>query len=169
MVGDPLDSTEMSMRTERDDDAAGGSFATYRVCGIRIAAVSSDAAANRIIGAAVDGVALQVHLCNSYTLSLVDRDSNLRMALGVSDLNLPDGWPVARLGRRVGAAAVVRGPTLLGDVIKLGRGAPVRHYLYGGAAGVAEKMAEKITDFEPTAEIVGMESPPYHDPSDEEL
>ncbi|MGA8248665.1 MAG: hypothetical protein WB797_17285, partial [Nocardioides sp.] len=75
---------------------------TYDVCRIPIADLDTTAAAMRIVQSAASGTSYQVHLCNAYTLSLVDRDPRLREALLASDLNLADGTPVAWLGRRQG-------------------------------------------------------------------
>jgi N-acetylglucosaminyldiphosphoundecaprenol N-acetyl-beta-D-mannosaminyltransferase len=71
----------------------------YGVCGVPIADVDTLAAAELIVEHAVAGTSYQVHLCNAFTLSLVDRDSRLRNALAASNLNLPDGTPVAWMGR----------------------------------------------------------------------
>ena len=75
---------------------------TYPVCRIPIADLDTTAAAARIVQAAASGTSYEVHLCNAYTLSLVDRDPLLRDALLASHLNLADGTPVAWLGRSPG-------------------------------------------------------------------
>jgi len=62
----------------------------YDVCGISIAAVSPPQAAAVLVAAAQQSVSVQVHLCNVYTLSLVEQDQELRSALRCADLNLPD-------------------------------------------------------------------------------
>ena len=75
---------------------------TYTVCSVPIAAVDATGAATRIVRDAVEGRSCQVHLCNAYTLSLVDQDIELRAALTAAQLNLADGAPVALMGRRQG-------------------------------------------------------------------
>jgi len=79
------------------------SVPVYDVCGIDIAAVSPPRAAAVLVAAAQQPGSVQVHLCNAYTLSLVEQDQELRSALHCADLNLPDGAPVAWLGWRRGA------------------------------------------------------------------
>jgi hypothetical protein len=54
---------------------------TYQVCRVPIADVDTTAAAWHIVRAAASGTSYEVHLCNAYTLSLVDRDPLLRDAL----------------------------------------------------------------------------------------
>jgi len=147
----------------------GTAVPTGRVCGVDIAAVTLDEAAAAIIDAAVRRVSLQVHLCNAYTLSLVDQDDELRRALEVSDLNLPDGTPVAWLLRRAGAEGPVRGPDLVPTVVERGIAKGVRHYFWGGAPEVAARAAARLQESVPGALIAGCESPPFRDLTDHEL
>src|SRR5436305_879974 len=93
----------------------------YDVVGVPIAAVDAEVAAIAIVDAARAGGAHQVHLCNAYTLSLVDDDPRLRTALLHADLNLADGAPVAWFGRRLGMSGPVRGPSLVKAVCREGR------------------------------------------------
>jgi N-acetylglucosaminyldiphosphoundecaprenol N-acetyl-beta-D-mannosaminyltransferase len=109
---------------------------------------------------AVAGTTLQVHLCNAYTLSLVDLDPTLRMALLEADLNLADGTPVAWLGRQSGMTGPVRGTRLVGEVAAQGNGL-VHHYLYGGKESVAERMAEGLRRAVPGISVVGTSTPPF--------
>jgi N-acetylglucosaminyldiphosphoundecaprenol N-acetyl-beta-D-mannosaminyltransferase len=142
---------------------------TYDVCGVAIAALRPTSAAATVIAAARTGASYEVHLCNAYTLSLVGRDRPLAEALGRADLNLPDGTPVAWLGRRRGTAGPVRGPSLVGDVAALGVQSGVRHYFYGGADGVADLVATRLAEHAPGLAVAGTETPPYTDLTDLEL
>ncbi|WP_425474863.1 WecB/TagA/CpsF family glycosyltransferase [Nocardioides cheoyonin] len=112
---------------------------------------------------------LEVHLCNAYTLSLVDGDDELRASLQRAHLNLPDGTPVAWLGRSAGTTGPVRGPGLVGDVAKLGVPAGLRHYYFGGKEGVAARMAERLAEHAPGLQVAGTECPPFHALTDEDL
>lgn len=136
---------------------------TYRVCGVPIAALAPAEAADLIVAAALARRRVEVHLCNAYTLSLVDSDPMLRFALLAADLNLPDGTPVARLGRKFGTTGPVRGPALVVDVVRAGVPAGVGHYLYGGWSGVADAMAATLLEKAPGAVIAATETPPYGD------
>ena len=104
-------------------------FRTYPVCRVPIADLDTTAAAARIVQAAAAGISYEVHLCNAYTLSLVDRDPLLRMALAASHMNLADGTPVAWLGRSQGEPGPVRGPGLVGAVAALGLGVALAQQL----------------------------------------
>lgn len=141
----------------------------YDVAGIPISAMPSDAAAATIVEAGQRRLPLEVHLCNAYTLSLVDRDPELREALVRAHLNLPDGTPVAWLGRRHGVRRPVRGPALVSAVAERGIAQGIGHYFFGGAPGVADEMASRLQANIPGLKVVGVESPPYQVLSDEEL
>ena len=145
-----------------------GEIRTYSVCRVPIADLDTATAASHIMKAAVTGTSYEVHLCNAYTLSLVDSDQALRQALLDGHLNLADGTPVAWLGRTTGDPGPVRGPGLVGAVAALGRG-EMRHYLYGGKEGVADGMAEGLRDTYPGVDIVGTETPPFTELSDQDL
>jgi N-acetylglucosaminyldiphosphoundecaprenol N-acetyl-beta-D-mannosaminyltransferase len=142
--------------------------ATYLVCSVPITVLNASGAADRIVRDSVEGRSCQVHLCNAFTLSLVDRDDELRTALTRADLNLADGVPVALMGRRLGMKGPVRGSELVGQVAVKGSG-ELRHYLYGGKETVAEKMADGLRRQVPGVNIVGTESPPFIPITDEHL
>jgi N-acetylglucosaminyldiphosphoundecaprenol N-acetyl-beta-D-mannosaminyltransferase len=144
------------------------SVPTYAVCSVPIAAVDAATAAARIVSDAVARVPCEVHLCNAFTLSLVDDDEQMRTALLAADLNLADGSPVAYLGRRHGLGRPVRGTELVGEVARQG-GADVRHYLYGGKEGVADLMAAELARVVPAATVVGTECPPFRPLTDDDL
>ena len=133
---------------------------TYDVCSVEITATDAARAAARIVDDAVARRACQVHLCNAFTLSLVDNDQQLRAALHDADLNLADGTPVAWMGRHLGMEGPVRGAELVGEVARRGNG-QVHHYFYGGKEGVAEEMANVLSRTVPGISVVGTETPPF--------
>ena len=141
---------------------------TYAVCSVAIAAVDATGAATRIVRDAVEERSCQVHLCNAFTLSLVDQDVELRAALTAAQLNLADGAPVALMGRRQGMTGPVRGSELVDKVATMGS-THVRHYLYGGKEGVAELMADELRRQVRGLEVSGTESPPFTPITDEHL
>lgn len=142
---------------------------TFRVCGVDIAAVSPREAAELVVDHAERRAPLEVHLCNSFTLSLVDGDARLRETLDRADLNLCDGTPLSWFGRRQGMRGPVRGPGLVGDVARLGVDRGVRHYLWGGNVGVADDMAEGLARHAPGIDVAGTDCPPFRVPTVEDL
>lgn len=134
---------------------------TYQACGVDIAALDGPSAAAVLVERSRRGAGCEVHLCNAYTLSLVASDPELRSALGRAHLNLPDGAPVAWLGRHRGTVGPVRGPELMRRVLQGGVPHGVRHYLLGGAPGVAGRLRRVVEHDYPGVLVVGEQSPPF--------
>ncbi len=141
---------------------------TFPVCSVPIAALDAGEAAAHIVADALTRTPCQVHLCNAYTLSLVDQDERMRAALLDAQLNLADGTPVAWLGRRSGMTGPVRGADLVGKVARLGS-TSLAHYLYGGKPGIAEQMAARLAEVVPGISVVGAEAPPFTQITDEDV
>lgn len=141
------------------------SWPTYLVSGVDIAALSPQRATQLIATRRVR----EVHLCTTHTLSEVDRDPMLRSALALADLNLPDGAPIAWLGRGSGVRTVVRGSELVLDVMRAGNAHGLSHYLYGGAPGIAIRMKDCLERKLPGVKVVGSECPPYRELDDDEV
>lgn len=150
-------------------DGSAGRYAQYSVLGTQVAALRTSQAVTEILTAARDRRPLQVHLCNSYTLSLAGRDRRLRSSLDEADLNLPDGAPVAWLGGRLGVRGPVRGLDLFRHTVEAGRASGTGHYLYGGAPGVAEKMRARMERDYPGVRVTGCECPPYRTLDDDDF
>ena len=136
-------------------------------CTVRIDAVSQQEAVNRVVEWP-SGIV--VHLCNSYTLALARRDRAYAQMLNEADLNLPDGTPLAWLGKRNGIPGferATRGPDLMRQALIQGRARGRRHFLYGSTPEVLELLQKQIEQFAPGAVIAGAESPPFGDQSEE--
>lgn len=97
-----------------------------------------------------------------------DNPSFLR-ALNDADLVVPDGMPLVWLARRNGFALERRvyGPELMETFLRQ-TGDRYRHFLYGGAPGVAEKLAERMRS-EFANNVVGTLTPPFRKLSEEEM
>jgi len=154
---------------KRQDIVTDARLPTYRVCGIPIAAATLAQATEAVVSAASSRRQLQVHLCNVFTLSSVAQDLRLSRALKSGDLNLPDGTPVAWLGKRRGIRKPTRGPELLPAVIKLGSRLRLRHYFYGGHEGVADELASWMAVLEPELRVAGTQTPPFRDLEDKDV
>jgi N-acetylglucosaminyldiphosphoundecaprenol N-acetyl-beta-D-mannosaminyltransferase len=89
-------------------------------------------------------------------------DPQLRAALDSATLVVPDGMPLVWLGRKHGFTLPRRvyGPELM---LRFWQEAPTtyRHFLYGGAPGVADALASKFAAQFPPQQIVGTFSPPF--------
>src|ERR1700720_425575 len=82
-------------------------------------------------------------------------DPQLRAALASASLVVPDGMPLVWLGRRHGfhLPRRVYGPELMFRFWHVTTSALYRHFLYGGAPGIADALAQKFARQFPAHEI----------------
>jgi len=112
-----------------------------------------------------------VHLCNAYTVALADEHGEVADALAADAANLPDGTPLVWWAKRHGHpdAERVYGPDLMEAVLDGGRRVGTKHYLFGSMPDVLAALETAIARRWPGADLVGSESPPFRDLSDDEL
>ena len=87
----------------------------------------------------------------------------LAAAYAASDLTGPDGMPLVWLGRAHGHPDVARvyGPTITLQLCERAAREGWSGYFYGGAEGVAERLAAAMAGRFPGLRIAGWESPPF--------
>ena len=112
-----------------------------------------------------------VHLCNAYTIALADERPDLSDALNANCVNFPDGMPLVWWAKRrnIAVSNRVYGPDLMEAVLDRGRAHGLRHYLYGSTPEVLDGLVAAISQRWPGVEIVGVESPPFRELTDEEV
>ena len=77
-------------------------------------------------------------------------------------LALPDGVPVVWVGKVEGQVVErVCGPDVMPALLDRSRASNARHYFYGGAPGVADRLAERMQAAYPGLDVVGTYSPPF--------
>jgi N-acetylglucosaminyldiphosphoundecaprenol N-acetyl-beta-D-mannosaminyltransferase len=98
------------------------------------------------------------------------RNQDLRRIHNAAGLVTPDGMPLVWLAHRHGYGHVERvyGPDLMLALCESSASAGYRHFLYGGAKGVPERLAENLLRRFSKLKIVGTYSPPFGPLSDEE-
>ena len=86
-----------------------------------------------------------------------------RKILNEAFLCTPDGMPMVWMGKIRGHSEMRRvyGPDLMLDVCVWSEKNPCRHFFFGGAAGAAEALAEKLKARFPKLEIAGTFTPPF--------
>jgi N-acetylglucosaminyldiphosphoundecaprenol N-acetyl-beta-D-mannosaminyltransferase len=91
------------------------------------------------------------------------RNPELRRIFNRSGMTTPDGMPLVWLARLAGHRHVRRvyGPDLMLAVCQHGLGRGYRHYFYGGQAGVAELLGDRLTARFPGLQVAGTYSPPF--------
>jgi N-acetylglucosaminyldiphosphoundecaprenol N-acetyl-beta-D-mannosaminyltransferase len=95
-------------------------------------------------------------------------DNDFRRALDSADLVVPDGMPLVWLGRwhRHPLKRRVYGPELM-ETFCRETGATYRHFFYGGAPGVPQKLADSFHQRYGTV-VVGTYCPPFRSLTDKE-
>jgi N-acetylglucosaminyldiphosphoundecaprenol N-acetyl-beta-D-mannosaminyltransferase len=96
-------------------------------------------------------------------------DGMLKTALMDSKtLTVPDGKPLIWMARfrGFGLQRRVYGPDLMYDFVAATANSGYRHYFYGGAPGVPQKLAAELCKRFPSLIVSGMYSPPFRPLSD---
>lgn len=110
------------------------------------------------------GVAAYVVTTNVYGVMMAQRTPDHRRAINGSDLAVPDGMPLVWIARGRGARHMRRrvyGPDLFEASCETGRSRGWRFYFYGGAEGVAQRLAALVRERYPGVQVVGAETPPF--------
>ena len=100
-----------------------------------------------------------------YSVLMCRRDPNLRRATERAALTLPDGVGIILAARllRYPHRGRVTGPTLMLRLSDWGRPEGLRHFYYGGAPGVADRLADRLGQRYPGLEVVGTHCPPFRE------
>lgn len=131
--------------------------------GTRIDALSWEQAIGRILRWAQAGSSRTVCLCNVHSLVTAARDPALAEALASSDMNSPDGAPLAWLMRRRGWPEQQRlsGPdlmwTLLGEAERL----QLTIFLLGSTPPTLDRLKQSLAAAFPRLQLAGSLSPPF--------
>lgn len=97
-------------------------------------------------------------------------DPSLLPVFNEADMVTPDGMAIVWLLRLKGHSETRRvyGPDLLTAACNLGIENNWKHFFFGGAPTVAQKLAEKLQDQNPGLQVAGAFTPPFGRPSDAE-
>ncbi len=111
-----------------------------------------------------------IALAGMYGLTEAQRDTSLKRVFNSADLVVADGMPIIWIGRLRGWALARRvyGPELMLESCRDGLAAGYRHFFFGGAPGVAEKLCQALHGKFRGLQVAGTLSPPYRAPTAEE-
>ena len=135
--------------------------ARYNVLGVGISVLTLARARDLVVG--VRGQLRRGYIClaTAHGLTVSRRDPELRRIYNASWLTTPDGMPLVWLGPT--GVERVYGPDLMLAVCEAGRAVGLRHYFYGGNAGVAEELERRLCARYPGLEIAGRFTPPFRE------
>jgi N-acetylglucosaminyldiphosphoundecaprenol N-acetyl-beta-D-mannosaminyltransferase len=136
-----------------------------------ISPTSPDAASRACLGAVAGGSKGMVCFVSVHGIHVASQDPEFACILNASFMNAPDGMPLAWVLKWRGLRGVrrVAGPDFMLRLMRDGVASGVRHYLYGGAPGVADRLRQELEKKVPGIQIVGTGSPPYRPLEDEEM
>jgi len=144
--------------------------ATTNILGINVSAINLEQALSIID----DWIARRAphYVCVSNVHSIMESwdDPALRRIHNEAGLVTPDGMPLVWISRRRGLDHVNRvyGPDLLLDLCEHSVPHGYRHFFYGGAEGVADRLADHLHTRFPGLQIVGTYTPPFRPLTPEE-
>jgi N-acetylglucosaminyldiphosphoundecaprenol N-acetyl-beta-D-mannosaminyltransferase len=132
------------------------------VLGVGISAVNMSGALAQVDAWIDSGERTYVCFCTVNTVMRCRRSEDLRRVVNRAGMVAPDGMPMVWLSRD-GHPDVSRvyGPDFM--LAELARSAATgrRHFLYGGAGGVAARLASRMRERFPGLRIVGTLEPPF--------
>jgi N-acetylglucosaminyldiphosphoundecaprenol N-acetyl-beta-D-mannosaminyltransferase len=104
-----------------------------------------------------------IAVTDMHSLMQAQHSASFKKVLDEADLVVPDGFPLVWLGRRKGFALRRRvyGPELMERFCEGTASRRYRHFLYGGAPGVAEDLAARLTVRFPGLQVAGTYCPPF--------
>jgi N-acetylglucosaminyldiphosphoundecaprenol N-acetyl-beta-D-mannosaminyltransferase len=113
------------------------------------------------------------YVCPTSVHGIVEawRHADFRRVLQNAALVCPDGVPLVWVGRLKGERHMTRtfGPDLMLEVCRRSAGRGIRHYLYGGAPDVADRLAAQLQRRFPGLIVAGCDSPPFGELGEGEL
>lgn len=145
-------------------------IARVNVLGVRVSAINMPMAVETLDNWIARREHHYVCVTNVYGVMESQRDTVLREIHNAAGLVTPDGMPLVWISRLQGQRHVSRvyGPDLMLAMCERSLERGYRHYLYGGRAGVPEKLAARLQSRFPGLRVAGMYSPPFRALSVEE-
>ncbi len=107
---------------------------------------------------------------NVFTTVLSYENEIYRAIQNGSVLSIPDGGPLASIGKKRGAKGIRRttGPDYMEAILKESQEAGWNHFFYGSTETNLNKIKERLLTMYPDIRIVGMYSPPFRELTNEE-
>jgi N-acetylglucosaminyldiphosphoundecaprenol N-acetyl-beta-D-mannosaminyltransferase len=98
------------------------------------------------------------------------RNKRMQRILNESKLNTADGMPLVWLGKMHGYNTIDRvyGPDLLRDVCAYSADKGWKHFFYGAAPGIVEKLQDVLEKEHPSIQISGIYCPPFRPLNEQE-
>jgi N-acetylglucosaminyldiphosphoundecaprenol N-acetyl-beta-D-mannosaminyltransferase len=135
----------------------------FEVLGVRLHAMNLEIATEAVLEAVRERHKGYVCVTGVHGVSEAQNDPSFRQILNGAFLNTTDGMPLVWLGRRAVGPQVDRvyGPDLMLEIFRATQHTAHRHFIYGGAPGVAEELKTTMETRFPGVTIAGTYGPPF--------
>jgi N-acetylglucosaminyldiphosphoundecaprenol N-acetyl-beta-D-mannosaminyltransferase len=109
------------------------------------------------------GVRNYISITNAHSVMVCRRDAEMRQATTHAALTLPDSIGIVLAAMILGYGRYQRttGPELMLRICDQGREYGLRHFFFGGGAGVAERLALRLSERFPGLAVAGTYAPPF--------
>jgi N-acetylglucosaminyldiphosphoundecaprenol N-acetyl-beta-D-mannosaminyltransferase len=109
------------------------------------------------------GKRMYVTITNPHSVLLCNRDPEMYRATSGAYMTLPDGVGIILAARLLGYKnhGRITGPILMLRLCDWGREYGYKHYFYGGAEGVADKLRDRLSQMFPGLQTVGTYCPSF--------
>ena len=133
------------------------------ILGIKVSALNMNTAVEQLDGWIAERILQYVCVVPAHSIMDSYHQPDLRAIFNSSGMTTPDGMAVVWLLRLKGHRHVERvyGPDLLLATCRHGLQKGYRHYFYGGASGVADRLIERLSAQCPGLQIAGALSHPF--------
>src|SRR5262245_47439726 len=140
------------------------------VLGVPVSSVTMADAVARIAGWIDEGRRAYVCVTGVHGVMECRRDGALRAIHARADMVTPDGMPLVWFRRLSGDRRIERvyGPDLMRALTAMSVARGYRHFYYGGAPGVADRLAETLRRAHPGLQVTGTLCPPFRPPTPDE-
>ncbi len=137
--------------------------------GVGISELTFDAAMELFLNAAATKRKVRANFATVNTMVRARQDASVREQIKSSQVVAPDGMPLVWLGRLRGRKVErVCGPDTMPALCERSQGFGYRHFFYGGAEGVAERLAANLQARFPKMQVAGTYTPPFRPLTPEE-
>jgi len=135
------------------------------ILGVPVSITDPLDASDRVIAWVRARRAAYVCVRDVHGVMLAQRDPEFMAIHRSAPMVLPDGMPLVHVARLRGYRQIrrVAGPDFVDTLADRGRAQGLRHFFYGGAPGVAERMALVLAGRYPGLIVAGWLSPPFGD------
>ncbi len=132
------------------------------ILGVQTDAQRFDEAISILQDWAKDSKGRYVSTCPVYTLMMCRENPQVMQAVNGADMVTADGMPIVWVQRRRGntQAERVYGPDVMEALLARTANTPIKHYFWGGLAGVADTLVQRMQAQHPLLKVAGVYSPP---------